>query len=1254
MLKHLESFSLPKIEEEVLKFWKLNGIFQKSIAQRPAKKTFVFYEGPPTANARPGIHHVIARSFKDVICRYKTMRGFRVPRKGGWDTHGLPVELEVEKQLGLKSKRDIETYGVEKFNEACRTSVWKYKDEWERLTERMGFWLDMEHPYVTYDATYMESLWWILKEIHRKKLLFEGRKVVPWCPRCGTVLSTHELAQGYKEVNDESVYVKFKLEKGQKIGNFTTDDRTYILSWTTTPWTLPGNVALAVKPAVEYVIAEHENGKEKVILAQEIHERWTMPGVPSANPNLVQHKFKDNPYHKVLSTFIGSYLEGLRYHPLFDVKPLQTEAAYQVYPAGFVTTTDGTGVVHTAVMYGEDDYQLGVKVGLPQHHTVDEQARFTKDVAEFAGRTVKHKDPVIEKETTEAIIAALEKQGSLLKRETIAHEYPFCWRCSTPLIYYARTSWFIRMSSLREKLIAANQTINWVPAHLKDGRFGEWLREVKDWAISRARYWGTPLPVWRCEQCAHTEVLGSIAEVSAKLPKSTNRYILVRHGEAESNLERLLDCLPIQKGYHLTLKGRSDVEATALKLAKEGVDAVYASPLQRTQETATLIATAAGITKVITDERLQELRCGILNGRSADEHVLLCKNAPDGFAVAPEGGESRNDVRRRMYDFITEVDRMHQNKTIVVVSHGDPLWMLEAAMHGWTNTEAQEAADSGSYPMKGKAREVEPIPLPRNRFGELDLHRPYIDEVTYPCAKCRASRDPAKRDGTMHRIPDVVDVWFDSGAMPFAQAHYPFGNRQPTTDNQQRVRDKRQETSIQKLPYPADYISEAIDQTRGWFYTLLAVATLLGKKAPFKNVISMGHVLDKNGQKMSKSKGNTVDPWVAADAHGMDAIRWYFFIVNPPGEPKRFDERDLATASRELFGILYNSFVFFATYGNNRQQTNKQMVHPEQKRGTTNKQPKATHVLDRWVLARLDETIAAATGALEAYDPGGAARVVGEFVGDLSRWFIRRSRRRLQHPDSDLDHQEASAVLGYALVTTARLLAPFTPFFAEALYRSLVSGKADRSVHLADWPTANKRQTTNGSTSSPSLREPEGSSEPRTARAKPRDNKQLITDMAEVRRLASAGLAARSTAGIKVRQVLSRLTAKGRTLQGKAELLELLKDEVNVKEIVFDPNISEPVVLDTVITHELKEEGWRREFVRAVQELRQDAKLSPRDPIALAVEVPEELRFILTRDTKLVCREVRASALTFGVPRRFDAEAATTLDGMPVRLWLAK
>ncbi|MBN1983749.1 MAG: isoleucine--tRNA ligase, partial [Chitinivibrionales bacterium] len=638
----------PAMEEEILRFWEQENIFKKTLEKTKDGKSFVFFEGPPTANGKPGIHHVLARAYKDIILRYKTMQGFFVERKAGWDTHGLPVELQVEKELKISGKPDIEKYGIAQFNEKCEQSVWKYKKEWEELTKRIGFWLDLDSPYVTYENEYIESLWWIIRQIWDKDLLYKGHKVVPHCPRCGTALSSHEVAQGYKSVEENSVFIKFKVV-GEK--------DTSILSWTTTPWTLPGNVALAVGEAIEYV--KIKVGKEMYICAKAVVER-------------LFEKYKE------IETFTGADLIGMKYEQLFDIPALQSETSHQVYTADFVNTDEGTGVVHTAVMYGEDDYQLGEKVGLPKHHTVDENGTFTDEVPGLAGKFVK------DKEVEKAIISDLQDRGLLLKEEMYTHDYPFCWRCDTPLLYYAKDSWFIRMSSLKEQLIKNNEEINWVPGYIKHGRFGEWLNELKDWAFSRERYWGTPLPIWESED-----------------------------------------------GDRICIGSREELK----QLAKDP-------------------------SKVIKD---------------------------------------------------------------------------------------------------------------------FDLHRPFVDDIVL------------MKDGKEYRrVKEVIDVWFDSGAMPFAQWHYPF-------ENKERI-DKG-------VSFPAAFISEAIDQTRGWFYTLLAVSTLLDKGAPYKNIICLGHILDNKGQKMSKSRGNVVDPFEMIGKYGADTVRWHLFTMNQPGDSKLFDEKHLGDVLRKNWMI---------------------------------------------------------------------------------------------------------------------------------------------------------------------------------------------------------------------------------------------------------------------------------------------------------------------------------------------------------------
>lgn len=1180
MLRNLNEFSLPALEEKVLAYWRANRVFEASLALRRAqgkraRKRFVFYEGPPTANGRPGIHHVLARAFKDIMLRYKTMRGFYVPRRGGWDTHGLPVEIEVEKALGLTSKKDIEKFGIAAFNAKCKESVWKYKDEWERLTERMGFWLDMQHPYITYENRYMEAVWGILKKVWEKKLLYRGHKVVPWCPRCGTGLSSHELALGYETVEDTSVYLKFKLKPGQKIGKYNIKHNFYILSWTTTPWTLPGNVALAVGKDIEYDLFETAGRSEVHIVAKK--------------------RAKSLGFSDAMKSVKGSELIGLSYEPLFDIPSLKGKASYKVYPANFVTTEDGTGVVHTAVMYGEDDYQLGAKVGLPARHTVNEAGKFTADVKGFEGLYVKAP------ETEKKIFEHLEKKGLLLKTEKYSHEYPFCWRCKTPLLYYARDSWFIAMSRLRAKLLSENSKIKWVPTHLRDGRFGEWLREVKDWAISRSRYWGTPLPIWQCEKCEHTEVLGSMEELAARA-EARNAFIFVRHGEADHNVLGVCATHEDLRDFtaHLTKKGETVVRRTAkaLKMKLKEADYIMTSPLARTKETAAILQETLG-GKVVIEPDLRDMNAGAFTLKPLEDFYTLFKDSRERFGKNPHGGETLNDVRARIGKVFTKINSRYEGKTIVVVSHGDPLWMFKGVMEGASDDEQL----SLPYPRTGERYDVRTDTLPRDESGRVDLHRPYVDDVVFPCAKCKK--------GTMKRVPEVLDCWFDSGAMPFSCS--------------------------EKSEYPADYISEGVDQTRGWFYTLLAIGVLMGKGRSYKNVISLGLVLDKNGQKMSKSKGNVVDPWAMAEKYGVDAVRWYFYTVNPPGEPKKFDEEDLTKTLRQFLMMVYNSWLFYETYADKTANGKWQI--------TNNK-----NVLDQWVVARLEETKNIATKSLEKYEVGDAARAIEAFAGDLSRWYIRRSRRRFQparvasqsaaggKPENDKDYRAASETLGYVLSELSKLLAPFTPFFAEALHLSLLPNKKGvvNSVHLETWPKAAKANAA---------------------------SKKLVKEMDEVRRFASMGLAVRTIQGIKVRQPLNQMEIKsGRW--GNKELLSILADEVNVKKVVPNPKLTKgELLLDVTITHELQEEGWFRELVRTVQRMRQDAKLAPKDTIVVYAEVPPELAHVIRTREKEFVREVNAKSVEFALARdasqsaaggrahKHNVELSTKVDVWPV--WLA-
>ncbi|HEY9089822.1 MAG TPA: isoleucine--tRNA ligase [Anaerolineaceae bacterium] len=851
------------MEEGVLRFWKSHDIFHRSMSERKGGPEYVFYEGPPTANGRPGVHHVLARAFKDIFPRFKTMRGFHVSRRGGWDTHGLPVEIEVEKKLGFTNKQQIEEYGIEKFNALCRESAFAYIQDWERLTDRIGYWVDLETAYVTFTNPYIESVWWILKNLWDKDLLYQGFKVVPYCPRCGTPLSDHEVALGYEETDDPSVFVRMPL---------VDQPGTSLLVWTTTPWTLPGNVAVAVHPDVDYVAVElplQEGGTERLILAEALLGKLFGEHLPP-----------------VVDRFKGKSLKGKRYQPLFTFIP-PNKPAHRVVLANFVTTEDGSGLVHIAPAYGADDMQVSLEEDLPVIMTVAPDGTFISEVRPWAGKFVKDADRFI--------IEDLAARGLLFRTEIYTHTYPFCWRCSTPLLYYARPTWYIRTSQFKDRLVALNEHINWYPGHIKHGRFGNWLENNVDWALGRERYWGTPLPVWECESCHTQECLGSVADLSQRA------------------------------------------------------------------------------------------------GRD---------------------------------------------------------------------------------------------------LSALDLHRPHVDEIVLPCPEC---------GGKMRRVPELIDVWFDSGSMPVAQWHYPFEHEEEF-----------------KTYFPADYICEAVDQTRGWFYSLHAISSLLFDQECYKNVICLGLILDSQGQKMSKTRGNIVDPWTVINANGADAMRWYLYTASPPGQERRFSSDLVNEVVRNFTLTLWNTYSFFVTYANLDKWKPADGAQVEYSS------------LDRWLLSALHTLVRDVTQAMENYDVLGATRPIQAFVDQLSTWYLRRSRRRFWKSESDLDKQAAYATLYEALVTVAKLLAPSMPFLAEELYQNLVRSMdetAPTSVHLAFWPEYN-----------PAL-----------------IDEELNREMTLVTKLASLGHAARNKANRKVRQPL----AEAAFAVGSADerhvvevYADLLADELNVKQVV--------------------------------------------------------------------------------------------------------
>ncbi len=1123
----------PKIEEKILEFWKREQIFEKSLTLRQAQgKKFIFYEGPPSANGRPGIHHVLSRVYKDIICRYKAMRGFLVSRKAGWDTHGLPIELQVEKELGLKTKKDIEKYGVGNFNEKAQEIVWKYKEEWDKLTERIGFWLDLKDPYITYEPHYIESVWSVISQIAKKKLLYQDFKVAPYCSRCGTTLSSHEVALGYEKVLENSVYIKFKLKNSAN---------TFILSWTTTPWTLPGNVALAVGDNIKYDFVKVKD--ETFILAQNLRKN-----VLGETPQEILTHSTDSGLTlsevEVLKTVSGKDLVGLSYEPLFDIGQLKNEKSHKVYDADFVSTEEGTGVVHIAPMYGEDDFNLGKKVGLPKIHTVGLDGKFIKGIGlGLDGGYVKS-------DKTESIILDYLKNKNLLfKTVKYEHDYPFCWRCHSPLLYYAKSSWFIRMEKLKKKLLDNNKKINWVPSHIKYGRFDGWLNEIKDWAFSRERYWGTPLPVWQCKKCKREHVVGSLEEFNIFSPKKLNKYIFLRHGEAENNRINILSSWPEKKKYPLTLKGAKEIEKLIPWFKKKKIDLIFSSDLVRTEETARIIAGALG-KKIIYDKRLREHDFGIYNGRKVGDWTKLFSRKIDRYLIRPANGENLSDVKKRMMEFLKFLDAKYEGKNILIISHGNPIMAAVGAYEGYKDEKTFELREALRIKEKtGVIFEMAGHNWPYNEKGELDLHRPYIDNLVIKCQKC---------SGKMKRVKEVIDVWFDSGAMPFAQYHWPFSK---------------------KLEYPADFISEGVDQTRGWFYTLHAVGALTERGPAFKNVISLGHILDEKGEKMSKSKGNVVDPWEVINKYGIDALRWYFFTINPPGESKRFATRDVEERLRRFILTLSNVLIFYKTY----------RKIPRRK--------KSLSLLDRWILSRLNNTIKIVRQNLDKYEVTQAARPIDEFVDDLSRWWLRRSRKRFSGADGlpAQTGENASAVLKIILEELSKLIAPFTPFLAEYIWGELDNKS---SVHLADYPKAHIKLI----------------------------DKKLEEQMNFTREIAARGLALRAEAGIKVRQPLQKLKIKNEKLKINDELLNLIKDEVNVKEITFGDEFK----LDTKITEELQEEGIIRELARQIQEMRKDGGLISKDSIKLYFKINDAgLKDIVERWQKNLSSKVGAQKIEF-------------------------
>ncbi|NLE07275.1 MAG: class I tRNA ligase family protein [Parcubacteria group bacterium] len=1093
-------------EEEILKFWQDNKIFEKSLEKPAPNGDFVFYDGPPFATGLPHYGHILPGTIKDVIPRFETMRGKKVVRKWGWDCHGLPVENLIEKELGLSSKKDIETYGIKKFNEAARNSVMRYADDWKKIIPRVGRWVDMENDYKTMDTTYTESVWWAFKNLFNKGLVYKSFKAMHLCPHCETTLSNFEVNQGYKDITDISVYVKFKV-----VG----EENTYFLAWTTTPWTLPGNVALAVNKEVEYVKVKKDG--LFLIIAKELAEKV----------------LKDN--FEIVEAFLGKNIINKKYEPLFSYynneKLENREKGFKVYHGDFVTTEDGTGIVHIAPAFGEDDMNLGKQENLPfiQHVNID--GTFKKEVTDFAGEKVKPKDD--HQKADVEIIKFLAKAGTLFEKEKMIHSYPHCWRCETPLLNYATTSWFVKVTDLKDKLIKINEKISWAPEDIGQGRFGKWLEGARDWAISRSRYWGAPLPVWQNEKGDPT-VIGSIEDLKKYLPQSGNKYFLMRHGQSVSNTKRQISVFASGND-PLTEKGREQTIKAAKDLKKDRIDVIITSPFMRTKQTAEIVGEEIGFQgKIEEDARLEELKIPGWHGRKWGEFQSKFSNK-ERFEMRLEDSENWEDVRRRISEFMFEIDKKYQNKNILLVSHGGSLALLLYASRGLSVKQMMNVKQDGLF-KNAEVKKVDWWQFPHNENFEIDLHRPYIDEIKLINEK----GEPLKR------VQEVFDCWFESGSMPYAQFHYPFENKK----------------SFEKKNFPAEFIAEGLDQTRGWFYTLLVLSVGLFKKSPFKSVVVNGMVLAEDGRKMSKMLKNYPEISYIVDKYGADSLRYY--LMSSPAvkaEDLNFSEKGVDEVSKKIILKLENVLSFYEMYADKDAINKIKRENPE-------------HILDKWILARFGELQKNITESLEARRIDSASRPILGFIDDFSTWYIRRSRDRFKSENLE-DKNNALVNTRFILVELAKCMAPFMPFFAESIYLRLRTEEDLESVHLCDWPKELKV------------------------------DKGILKNMEEVRKVVSLALEKRMTANIKVRQPLNELSIKNFELKGKEEYLELIKDEVNIKNISFDEKLETEVLLDTEITPGLQKEGNVREFVRAVQELRKNKNLKPQDSIKLLVETNE-------------------------------------------------
>jgi isoleucyl-tRNA synthetase len=1232
--------SLPKSqtalrEEVVLKFWNENKIFEKSLAKNSgngeSKKNndFVFYDGPPFATGLPHYGHIVPGTIKDVIPRFKTMQGKNVRRIWGWDCHGLPIENLIEKELGLSTKRDIVALGIEKFNQAARNAVLRYEKDWKEIIPRTGRWVNMEDSYKTMDTNYTESVWWSFKTLSDKGLVYEGYKVMPYCPRCGTTLSNFEVNQGYKDITDISVYVKFALTSdfSAKVNSDPlkpAENSVFVLAWTTTPWTLPANVALAINPKEDYVKATIKG--EHFILAK------------------ARLSALKDPYF-IIEEFKGEKLIGKSYHPVFDYyanlsdnSPGQfshKENGWKIYGADFVTMTEGTGIVHIAPAFGSDDMELQKRENLPFIQHVNSEGRFKDEVTDFKGLMAKPKQsPEQDSQQTDIeIIKFLARQGFLFAKEKIVHSYPHCWRCDTPLLNSASSSWFIKVTALKEQLLSANQKVNWIPSHIQEGRFGKWLEGARDWAVSRSRFWGAPLPVWKCQTCKKIEVLGSISSMKNKL-RARNTYTIIRHGEAESNVMGIISSDPTVP-HHLTERGRGQVETSAMCLKKREqsqkrkIDLIVSSPFVRTRETAQLIAEVLGMDKneILYEDNLREVNAGEFTGKSIKAYHDFFLFAHDAFTKVPPNGENLNHVRDRVGKALYYLDEKYQGKNILIVTHDTPAWLLFACSQGLTEKQAIVLRGKQSLNFLDNAvfRDMPFLQLPHNEHYEIDLHRPYIDEVTFTCA-C---------GGEMERIPEVFDTWYDSGSMSFAQYHYPFENKD--IFNPQSSFFNLFSRILQKSKgFPADFIAEGLDQTRGWFYTSLVLSIGLFAKAPYKTVVVSGLVLASDGKKLAKRLKNYTDVLILINKYSADALR-YFLMASPVvhSEDVALTEKEIDDVNKKLIMRLDNVVSFYEMYAGEVKTDLSSSMVPVRTEGsiglggrTISPVLHSTSVLDVWVQIRLNETLHHITIALEKYELDKSAWPIESFIDDLSTWYLRRSRDRFKGGESAEEKQDklyALETMHHVLIEFSKMIAPLMPFTAEDIYQRVKRGNSQKndhgsglnnnqndpeSVHLCHWPKINSKFN-------------------------PEDSRMMQKrhEMAELRAIVSLGLESRSKANIKVRQPLSLLSVKETKTNAKIKLnqqyIQLIKDELNVKEVIFDASIAFDVVLDTIISPELKEEGQIRELMRAIAELRKERGFNQNDSVILTVSTDEIGKTLIEKYTNHISKAIALKEIRF-------------------------